>query len=237
MKEAPPTLSTDKTPAPKATPTEASATSAPAKLKPVTVNDFLDQTRGFIGQQDFNSARVLASDCVARHPDAPQCHLVLSVLQARLRNLQASAYHYEQFVRLTPEGDSTRSRVIELLYASDFNPASYDVAALLGLLIEEPSGDASRTPAPPRRSDRDWVKLFYKRAAAHFKGGQKYEALGPASMCVLLDPKHAGCHLILGDCYQSIYKRKQSQEHYLMFLSLAPQNHPARARVSALTRH
>ena len=38
--------------------------------------------------QDFNSAKVLASDCVGRNPEAAQCHLVLGVVQARFRNAQ-----------------------------------------------------------------------------------------------------------------------------------------------------
>ncbi|RKH75327.1 hypothetical protein D7Y21_40595 [Corallococcus sp. AB045] len=203
--------------------------------RPLTVGDFMVKLRDFIGQQDFNSARIVANDCVVQYPEAPQCHLFLSVIEAKFRNLQASADHYEAFVRLTPEGNPHRSRVIELLYSSDFDPNPFDVALLLAQMTEEPSGTASQASAAPGRSDGDWSKLFHKQAAETSKRRRKAEALGPARMCVLLDPRNAECHLILGDSYQRLYKRKQSREHYLLFLTLAPQNHPSRAYASSMT--
>ncbi|RKH59634.1 serine/threonine protein kinase [Corallococcus interemptor] len=221
------------TPPPPATPRP---TEGAENSKPVTVGDYLAKIRGFIGQQDFNTAKVLANDCVVQHPDAPQCRLFLSVIEARFRNLQASAEHYEAFVRLSPEGDPNRTRAIELLYSSDFDPDPFDVVLLLGQLTEESPGIASQASAASGRSDRDWSRLFSKRAAEYAKRGKYYEALGPARMCVLLTPQNADCHLILGDSYQRISKRKQSRDHYLLFLSLAPEPHPARGRVSAIIK-
>ncbi|WP_434300963.1 protein kinase domain-containing protein [Corallococcus exiguus] len=222
-------------PPPSPPPATASPTATAVSARPPTVGDFLLKLRGFIGQQDFNSARLVANDCVAQYPEAPQCYLFLSVIEARFRNLQASADHYEAFIRLTPEGDPHRSRIMELLYSSDFDPNPFDVVLLLAQMTEEPSATASPASAASGRSDGDWSKLFHKQAAEASRRKRKAEALGPARMCVLLDPQNAECHLLLGDSYDRLYKRKQSREHYLRFLTLAPENHPARARVSDMT--
>ncbi|MHA7628740.1 serine/threonine protein kinase [Corallococcus sp. M7] len=217
-------------------PATASPTATAASTASPTINDFLVKLHGFIRQEDFNSARLVANDCVARYPQAPQCHLFLSVVEARFRNLQASADHYEAFVRLSPEGDPHRSRIIDLLYSSDFEPNPVDVALLLLQVLEEPPGTAPPAPAAPGRSDLAWSKLFHKKAAELSKRKRREEALGPARMCVLLDPQNAECHLILGDTYDRMYKRKQSREHYLRFLTLASEDHPARAHVSEMTQ-
>jgi hypothetical protein len=199
------------------------ATPAPDKPQPPPVDGLLEQARDFIRKEDFNTARVVASDCAAKNPEAAQCHLLLGVIQAGFGNPQASAHHLEEFVRLAPEGDLDRNRLLKLLSDTNFYPPPEKLLAL----VKSPAATSTVV-----RGDQEWVKMFARRAQSLSHRYENTDRLGPARLCVALDPKQADCHLVLGDAYLRVFKRKESYEHYQLFLSLAAPSHPQRERVS-----
>ncbi|WP_375761091.1 FHA domain-containing protein [Corallococcus exercitus] len=96
-----------------------------AVLKGKTAADF-DKDKTLINQvqtevNDLNKANDLpgalaaAEDCARIAPKVPECHLMLGVLYAKAKDFKKSERHYEQFLRLTPEGYPKRDRVIKVL--------------------------------------------------------------------------------------------------------------------------
>ena len=59
-------------------------------------------------------------------------------------------------------------------------------------------------------------------------------ALEAANDCAATNPTMPECHLMLGDIHGKLNHRGESEKHYAKFLSLAPPDHPRRARVVEL---
>ncbi|MHA7628741.1 hypothetical protein [Corallococcus sp. M7] len=74
----------------------------------ITVNNLNKQGR-------THDALEVAQACVDGDPKIPECHLMLGVLYAKLKEFKRSEQHYETFVALTPDGYPKRDRVIEIL--------------------------------------------------------------------------------------------------------------------------
>ncbi|NOK21776.1 serine/threonine-protein kinase [Corallococcus carmarthensis] len=56
-------------------------------------------------------------------------------------------------------------------------------------------------------------------------------ALEVANDCAKNNPRVPECHLMLGDVHAKLNHPRESTQHYEMFLALAPEDHPRRARV------
>ncbi|MBZ4331164.1 FHA domain-containing protein [Corallococcus sp. AS-1-12] len=68
-----------------------------------------------LAKTDANGALSLAKDCAARAPKVPECHLMLGVVHATLKDFKASEQAYKTFLLLTPEGYPKRDLVIKAL--------------------------------------------------------------------------------------------------------------------------
>ncbi|QAT87326.1 FHA domain- TPR-repeat-containing protein [Corallococcus coralloides] len=68
-----------------------------------------------LAKTDPNGALSLAQDCAARAPKVPECHLMLGVVHATLKNYKASEQDYKTFLTLTSEGYPKRDLVIKAL--------------------------------------------------------------------------------------------------------------------------
>ncbi|NNC21919.1 protein kinase [Corallococcus exiguus] len=89
-------------------PTSPSAFSKNINEIQITVNNLNKQGR-------THDALEVAQACVDGDPKIPECHLMLGVLYAKLKEFKKSEQHYETFVTLTPDGYPKRDRVIEIL--------------------------------------------------------------------------------------------------------------------------
>ncbi|MFP2902034.1 FHA domain-containing protein [Corallococcus sp. 4LFB] len=65
--------------------------------------------------QKPEAALEIAKDCAIIAPSVPECHLMLGVLYAKLKNFELSGQHYETFLTLVPPDHKLRARVIEIL--------------------------------------------------------------------------------------------------------------------------
>ncbi|RKG83343.1 FHA domain-containing protein [Corallococcus exercitus] len=66
-------------------------------------------------QRDPDGALAIAKQCEAIAPKVPECHLMLGVVYAALKDFKMSERHYETFLTLTPEGYPKRDLVIKAL--------------------------------------------------------------------------------------------------------------------------
>ncbi|RKH01272.1 FHA domain-containing protein [Corallococcus carmarthensis] len=64
---------------------------------------------------DLNGALEIAKDCALLAPSVPECHLMLGVVYAKLKDFKMSEQHYAEFLTLTPEGYEKRDLVIKAL--------------------------------------------------------------------------------------------------------------------------
>ncbi|NOJ92660.1 FHA domain-containing protein [Corallococcus coralloides] len=87
-------------------------------LKPADVAKNIEPIKAKVltlAKTDPNGALSLAQDCAARAPKVPECHLMLGVVHATLKDFKASEQAYKTFLLLTPEGYPKRDLVIKAL--------------------------------------------------------------------------------------------------------------------------
>lgn len=87
-------------------------------LKPADVAKNIEPIKAKVltlAKTDPNGALSLAQDCAARAPKVPECHLMLGVVHATLKDFKASEQSYKTFLLLTPEGYPKRDLVIKAL--------------------------------------------------------------------------------------------------------------------------
>ncbi|RKG93484.1 FHA domain-containing protein [Corallococcus terminator] len=66
-------------------------------------------------QDTINGALEIANDCALLDPSHPECHLMLGVVYAKMKDFKMSEKHYKEFLTLTPDGYPTRDKVINAL--------------------------------------------------------------------------------------------------------------------------
>ncbi|NBD09095.1 MULTISPECIES: FHA domain-containing protein [Corallococcus] len=66
-------------------------------------------------KEDANGALAIAKDCAALAPNLPECHLMLGVTYATLKDFKMSVDHYTKFLTLTEDGYPKRDLVIKAL--------------------------------------------------------------------------------------------------------------------------
>ncbi|MHA7633082.1 FHA domain-containing protein [Corallococcus sp. M7] len=115
----PPAPAPDTEAASAATLTAADVTADSLKtMKPADVAKNIEPIKAKVltlAKSDPNGALSLAQDCAARAPKVPECHLMLGVVHATLKNYKASEQDYKTFLTLTPEGYPKRELVIKAL--------------------------------------------------------------------------------------------------------------------------
>ncbi|NPC68611.1 FHA domain-containing protein [Corallococcus exiguus] len=68
-----------------------------------------------LAKTDADAALSIAKDCQSRAPKVPECHLLLGLVYAKLKDFKMAEKHYETFLTLTPEGYPKRDLVIQAL--------------------------------------------------------------------------------------------------------------------------
>ncbi|MCY1043432.1 FHA domain-containing protein [Corallococcus sp. bb12-1] len=78
------------------------------------IEEIQAKVRGLITQSP-NEALAIAKDCAQLVSELPECHLMLGVVYAKLKNSKMSVSHYEKFLLLTSAGHSKRDLVVKAL--------------------------------------------------------------------------------------------------------------------------
>ncbi|RKG71551.1 hypothetical protein D7W79_30730 [Corallococcus exercitus] len=114
------------------------------------------------------------------------------------------------------------------LLASKFikSRLSYTIQPSTSPSTQSPSSrNSARAPLPKDINEiRQAVNTLNKE-------GRTGDALKVAQACVDRDPREYECHLMLGVLYAKRGDSQLSEQSYERFLTLAPQDHPKRARV------
>ena len=88
-------------------------------MKPADVRKNIEAIQGKVlgltKAKDPNGALEVAKDCALLAPEVPECHLMLGVVYATLKDFKMSEKHYETFLTLTSEGYPKRDLVIRVL--------------------------------------------------------------------------------------------------------------------------
>nr|WP_242544375.1 FHA domain-containing protein [Corallococcus sp. NCSPR001] len=88
-------------------------------MKPADVSKNIEEIQARVldltKTQERNSALEIAKDCALLAPKVPECHLMLGVVQAALKDYKASEQAYKEFLTLTSDGYPKRDLVIKAL--------------------------------------------------------------------------------------------------------------------------
>ncbi|AFE06746.1 FHA domain- TPR-repeat-containing protein [Corallococcus coralloides DSM 2259] len=86
----------------------------PADIRGEKLGEIQDTVR-VMTRENPNEALAIAQDCASLAPKVPECHLMLGVVQAALKDYKASEQAYKEFLTLTSEGYPKRDLVIKAL--------------------------------------------------------------------------------------------------------------------------
>ncbi|MFB1481353.1 FHA domain-containing protein [Corallococcus sp. RDP092CA] len=86
----------------------------PADIRGEKLSEIQDAVR-IMTRENPNEALAIAQDCASLAPKVPECHLMLGVVQATLKDYKASEQAYKEFLLLTSEGYPKRDLVIKAL--------------------------------------------------------------------------------------------------------------------------
>ncbi|RKG87213.1 hypothetical protein D7V88_16485 [Corallococcus terminator] len=207
------------------------------------IEEFQQDAFASIRKQDFNTALVHADACRVHHPQAPECHLLLGVLQGRAGQRKASRHHYRMFLKYAPEDAPYRERISAILekdgdIQGDSPPPTWLLDALPLVKGASPTRPAPRAATAPQEAPAVPSEALELHALADKLISQNRftEALEKAASCADRYPQLADCQLSLGQLHGKLDNLALSQRHYARFLTLAPQNHPLRSRVTAILR-
>ncbi|NBD08091.1 serine/threonine protein kinase [Corallococcus silvisoli] len=188
---------------------------ASPQAPPTYLQEVQEAVRLALREHEVPRAQELANDCLRRYPQTPECHLMLGVVNAVLKDFKESHAHYMKFVELTPNGYPKRDLVIK---------------ALSKLEVEGRAADTSPPQAPTGSPLQASANL--RQQADDLTTKQKYvAALAKAELCIQADPTFADCEFSLGYIHSKLGNAQQSEQHYEKFLGIAPIDHPKRARV------
>ncbi|CAM4182297.1 FHA domain-containing protein [Corallococcus exiguus] len=85
-----------------------------ADLRGEKLGEIQDAVR-VMTRENPNEALAIAQDCASLAPKVPECHLMLGVVQATLKDYKASEQAYKEFLLLTSDGYPKRDLVIKAL--------------------------------------------------------------------------------------------------------------------------
>ncbi|WP_375757085.1 protein kinase [Corallococcus exercitus] len=186
-----------------------------------------EQVSSLVESGKLSEALVLAERCLKNHPQAPECHLALGLVHARLSHFDDSDRHYETFVHLTPDGYPERDRVIQVLSARE--------AKLDHLRVpKKPSASAQAQIRGVSAADFDEATKLHEQAQLLDLNGRYPEAIIKARKCIALVPTFYDCALDLGFLYYEVGDLSRSKEYYKLFLKTAPDSHYYRSYIASL---
>ena len=129
------------------TPTTDEYTVSGVRIRPDSIDKIQARVRELI-RSDLNSALELAQACAARMPKIPECHLMLGVTHANLKDFKKSEQSYETFLTLTPAGYPKRDLVIRALEQTQKSNSPHHLASVKeGDAVSEVNKEWVRTQA------------------------------------------------------------------------------------------
>ncbi|NOJ93543.1 protein kinase [Corallococcus coralloides] len=155
-----------------------------------------------------------AEHCLEVYPRAPECHLFLGGVHARLGNTETSERHYSTFLKVAPDGYPGRSQVVQLLEKGGTD--SEHMEAILSVNIV-PGGPA--------------VIAYHRHALTLIARKEYNAAVAAAQGCLDINPAFADCEISLAYSYAKLGDHESSSKHYERFLAVAPFGHPKRKRI------
>jgi tetratricopeptide (TPR) repeat protein len=193
-----------------------------------------------VGQK--RRAREMAASLVARSPDDPSAHLVLSQVHAALGDLEPAQAAADQVVRLAPDDDrghAQRGRVLFLrgrfadaeraireALALDASDASTYLLRARLLAACERHASALEAVEQALRLEPDDPEAHQLRAFLLLKTrpGQWKVSEETALRAVQLDPDDADGHAVLGSVYLRSGRTREAEERFRAALTRDPGN-------------
>jgi tetratricopeptide (TPR) repeat protein len=193
-----------------------------------------------VGQQA--RAREIAAGLVARAPDDPSAHFVLSQVLAAVGDLEPAQAAADEVVRLAPDGDqghAQRARVlllrgrfataeralVEALALDPSDPGTHLLRARLLWTCERnaPALDAVEAALRLDPDDPDAHQLrallLLKTAPRQWKVSEE-----TARRALELDPDDANGHAVLGSVFLQAGRLPEAEERFRAALSIDPKN-------------
>lgn len=212
----------------------------------VAFADLAGQVSHFLAVGQKRRARELAASLVARSPDDPLSHLVLSRVLVALHELDGAQAAADEVVRLAPDDDRghrqraqvlfVRGRFAEaekaILEALSLEPAEPDTHLLRARLLATCEKRASALEAVEEALvlDPDDADGHQLRALLLTRLRPRDWAISEetAERAVALDPDDAQGHAVLGLVYLKSGREARAEERFRAALALDPGNRLAR---------